>query len=70
MKKDKQSLIEPDQDTDIFPSNETLLIGSARDCDITIRDKSISPHHLSIVKLSKLQFRIEDLKSSAGTYTA
>ena len=58
---DKTVLAKPDK-------GEVLLVGSSQDCDVTIRDSSISPHHLELRRLNKLQYRIRDLNSEQGTY--
>ena len=47
---------------------EVLLVGASQDCDVTIRDSSISPHHLELRRISKLQYRLRDLGSEQGTY--
>ena len=48
--------------------SDSLIVGSSQDCDITIRDSSVSHRHLSIIRLSKLQYQIKDLDSTHGTY--
>ncbi len=58
---DKTVLVKPE------PS-EVLLVGSSQDCDVTIRDSSISQHHLELRRLNKLQYHIKDLGSNRGTY--
>lgn len=58
---DKTVLAQPE-------NGEVLLVGSSQDCDVTIRDASISPHHLELRRLSKLQFRLRDVNSEQGTY--
>ena len=47
---------------------ETLLVGSSNDCHVVIRDSSVSPHHMTISRINKLQYRIEDIGSEGGTY--
>ncbi len=51
------------------PSNAPmLLVGSSNECDVIIRDASITPKHLMITRINKMQYRIDDLESSEGTY--
>ena len=47
---------------------QVLLVGSSHDCQIVIRDASISPHHLTITRINKEQYQIEDIGSKDGTY--
>ena len=47
---------------------ETLLVGSSNDCHVVIRDSSVSPHHMTISRINKLQYQIEDIGSDGGTY--
>ena len=54
-------------DTEII-GGETLLVGSSNDCHVVIRDSSVSPHHMTISRINKLQYRIEDIGSDGGTY--
>jgi ABC transport system ATP-binding/permease protein len=68
MKTARPIIDDADQGNEDLAFNEALLVGSSRDCDVTIRDKSISPHHLRITKLSRLLYRIEDLNSTHGSY--
>ena len=51
------------------PSNtQVLLVGSSHDCQVVIRDASISPHHLTITRINKEQYQIDDIGSKDGTY--
>ena len=64
------NMLSPDDKTmiDVIENSEVLLVGSSQDCDITIRDSSISSYHLELYRLTKLQYRLRDLKSEQGTY--
>ncbi len=45
-----------------------LLVGSSNDCQVVIRDSSIDPHHMTIARLNKAQYQIEDIGSTEGTF--
>ena len=49
-------------------NKQVLLVGSSHDCQIVIRDASISPHHMTITRINKEQYKIEDIGSKDGTY--
>ena len=61
----------PYESSTVQPANaivEKLVVGSSVNCDVIIKDSSVSPQHLTISKLNKLQFLIEDLQSKEGTF--
>ena len=49
-------------------NKQVLLVGSSHDCQIVIRDIASSPHHMTITRINKEQYQIEDIGSKDGTY--
>ena len=56
------------QSQNLNSNSQILLVGSSNDCQVVIRDSSVSPHHLTITRLNKQQYQIEDIGSDEGTY--
>jgi hypothetical protein len=50
------------------PSDQSLVLGRAEDCDIRLNSTGISKKHCMITPLSGSRLEIEDLGSSNGTY--
>lgn len=56
-----------DADGTAFPIGETLLIGRAADCHITIAESFVSSYHAQVKRTSQSTV-VEDLGSTNGTY--
>ena len=50
-----------------IPNKQVLLVGSSHDCQIVIACQ-YCPHHMTITRINKEQYQIEDIGSKDGTY--
>lgn len=50
-----------------FPLGETLVLGSAADCDVQIEEPVVAPHHAEITLIDGQALRLKDLGSASGT---
>ena len=56
----------PDQGQTFQMNGDTISIGRSRESDIQIKDRTVSPNHLRIIK-KKDQYFVRDVKSQNGT---
>ncbi len=53
---------------DLLQNQNSVIVGRSSDCDIVIRDDTVSRQHSRIDKLEGGQYRITDLESTNGTF--
>lgn len=49
-------------------SKKDIIIGRSPDCDMTLKQPSLSRRHVRVVKMSEDEYELTDLNSSNGTY--